>query len=80
MRTGKFCTLTWNDIDLDNRIININKTMYAKDKEESGRRYLGTTKTPGIQREVYICDSLYVVLIAYKNIQNNLKKAIWKKV
>ncbi len=79
MRTGEVFALTWDDIDLDNRIININKTVYAKDKAENGRWYLGTTKTSGSQREVYICDSLYAVLIYYKNIQNNLKKQYGKK-
>ncbi len=62
-----------------NRIIKINKTVYAKDKEESVRWYLGTTKTPSSHRQTYICDSLYAVLIAYKNIQNNLKKQYGKK-
>ena len=33
MRTGEVFVLTWNDIDLDNRIIKISKTVYAKDKE-----------------------------------------------
>lgn len=79
MRTGEVFALTWDDIDLDNRIININKTVYAKDKGKSGRWYLGTTKTPGSQREVYICDSLYAVIIDYKNIQNNLKNQYGKK-
>jgi len=79
MRTGEVFALTWDDIDLDNRIININKTVYAKDKEENGRWYLGTTKTPGSQREVCICNSLYTVLIAYKDIQDNLKKQYRKK-
>ncbi len=79
MRTSEVFALTWNDIDLDNRIIKINKTVYAKDNEENGRWHLGTTKTLGSQREVYICNSLYAVLIDYKNIQNNLKKQYGKK-
>ncbi len=79
MRTGEVFALTWNDIDLDNRIIKINKTVYVKDNEENGRWYLGTTKTSGSKRKVYICDSLYTVLIDYKNIQNNLKKQCGKK-
>ena len=74
MRTGEVFALTWEDIDLDNRIIKINKTVYAKDKEEKGRWYLGTTKTVGSQRDVYICDSLYKVLLDYKNSQDNYKK------
>lgn len=74
MRTGEVFALTWNDIDLDNRIIKISKTVYAKDKEENGRWYLGTTKTIGSQREVYICDTLYSILLNYKKLQNNYKK------
>ena len=82
MRTGEVFALTWNDIDLDNRIIKINKTIYAKDNEEKGRWYLGTTKTVGSQREVYICDSLYKVLLDYKKTQDDYKKQyskIYKK-
>lgn len=78
MRTGEVFALTWNDIDLDNRIIKISKTVYAKDKEEKGRWYLGTTKTIGSQREVYICDILYKILLDYKNTQDNYKKQYGK--
>lgn len=70
MRTGEVFALTWNDIDLDNRIIRISKTVYAKDKEDNGRWYLGTTKTIGSNREVYICDTLYEELVKYKKLQN----------
>ena len=78
MRTGEVFALTWDDIDLDNRIIKISKTVYSKDKEEKGRWYLGTTKTVGSQRDVYICDTLYKVLLDYKNTQNNYKKQYGK--
>ena len=78
MRTGEVFALTWKDIDLENRIIKINKTVYAKDKEEKGRWYLGTTKTIGSQREVYICDTLYKILLHYKKIQDNYKKQCGK--
>ena len=73
MRTGEVFALTWDDIDLENRIIKINKTVYAKDKEENGRWYLGTAKTIGSHREVYICDTLYSFLLKYKVLQNNYK-------
>ena len=79
MRTGEVFALTWNDIDLENRIIKINKTVYAKDKEKKGRWYLGTTKTAGSCREIYICDTLYLVLSNYKKIQNKYKKEYGKK-
>ena len=79
MRTGEVFALTWNDIDLENRIIKINKTVYAKDNEKKGRWYLGTTKTVGSCREVYICDTLYLVLSNYKKLQNECKKEYGKK-
>ena len=79
MRTGEVFALTWNDMDLDNRIIKINKTVYSKDQEEKGRWYLGTTKTMGSQRDVYICDTLYNILLDYKNTQDNYKKQYAKK-
>ena len=78
MRTGEVFALTWDDIDLNNRIIIISKTVYAKDKEEKGRWYLGTTKTVGSQRKVYICDSLYKVLLDYKKTQDDYKKQYGK--
>ena len=79
MRTGEVFALTQNDIDLDNRIIKINKTVYAKDRVENGRWYLGTTKTIGSSREVYICDTLYSVLSVYKKLQIKYKKEYGKK-
>lgn len=78
MRTGEVFALTWDDIDLENRIIKINKTVYAKDKEENGRWYLGTTKTIGSHREIYICDTLYSFLYKYKELQDNYKKECGK--
>lgn len=78
MRTGEVFALTWDDIDLENRIIKINKTVYAKDKEENGRWYLGTAKTMGSHREIYICDTLYSFLLKYKELQNNYKKEFCK--
>jgi len=78
MRTGEVFALTWNDIDLDKRIIKVNKTVYAKDKKENGRWYLGTTKTIGSIREVYICDTLYSVLSDYKKLQIKYKKQYGK--
>ena len=79
MRTGEVFALTWDDIDLDNRIIKINKTVYAKDNEKKGRWYLGTTKTVGSCREVYICDTLYLVLCNYQKLQNKYRKEYGKK-
>lgn len=68
-----------DDIDFENRIIKINKTVYAKDKGEKGRWYLGTTKTIGSQREVYICDTLYKIISDYRKFQDDYKKQCGKK-
>ena len=74
MRTGEVFALTWNDIDLKNRLIRINKTVYSKLKDEKGRWFLGTAKTEGSCREVYICDTLYKALCNYKKQQQLYKK------
>ena len=79
MRTGEVFDLTWNYIDLENRIIKLNKTVYAKNKNDIGRWYIGTTKTEGSEREVYICDTFYSILVNYKEQQDENKKEFGKK-
>lgn len=79
MRTGEVFALTWEDIDLDNRIIRIGKTVYSKIKNKDGRWYLGTTKTKESDRIVYICDTLYNVLIDFQTFQNNNKSSLYGK-
>lgn len=74
MRTGEVFGLTWNDIDLENRIIKVNKTVYSKPKDDTGRWFLGTTKTEGSCRELSICNTLYKALSNYKKKQKLLKK------
>lgn len=79
MRTGEVFALTWNDIDLENKIIKVNKTVYSKIKDDKGRWFLGTTKTKGSCREVFICDTLYKILSNYKEKQKALKKEYGRK-
>ena len=76
MRTGEVFALTWNDIDLKNKVINVNKTVYSKMKDDKGRWYLGMTKTDGSCREVYINETLYKALYNYKNKQNLLREEL----
>lgn len=52
--------------------------MYAKDKKENGKWYLGTTKTINEVRKVYICDTLLIALNNYKNKQDYFKKLYGK--
>ena len=79
MRTGEIFALTWDDIDLEKKIIKINKTVYSKIKDDKGRWFLGTTKTKGSCRDVFICDTLYKVLSNYKEKQKLLKKKYGRK-
>ena len=79
MRTGEVFALTWNDIDLEKKIIKINKTVYSKIKDDEGRWFLGTTKTKGSCREVFICDTLYKILSNYKEKQKLQKKKYGRK-
>ena len=79
MRTGEVFALTWDDIDFENKIIDVKHSIYDKPKDIKGRWYIGTTKTIGSSREVYICDTLYSVLSNYKNLQVKYKKEYGKK-
>ena len=74
MRTGEVCSLTWEDIDFKNRVINVKHTVYDKTKDEKGRWYIGTTKTKQGTRQVNMCETLYNALLNYKKKQQYLKK------
>ena len=74
MRTGEVLALTWDDIDLEKQIIKVNKTVYAKKSDETGRWYLGKTKTINSNREIYISDTLLRAFQKYKERQEKLKK------
>lgn len=64
MRIGEILALTSNDIDLNNRIIHVNKTL-TKDKND--KVIIGTTtKTYSGQRDVPIISALYNVLNSYE--------------
>lgn len=74
MRTGEVFALTWEDIDLENGIINIEHSVYDKPKDNLGRWFLGTTKTESGKRKINICSTLKQALINYKVRQNKLKE------
>ena len=66
MRTGEVFALTWDDVDFENRTIRVNKTVYCKIKDNKGRWFLGTTKTDGSSRIIYMSDTLYKILSKFK--------------
>ena len=74
LRTGEVCGLTWDDIDLENRLININHNVYQKDNDINERWYFGTPKTVNSIRKVHINSTLYNILVKYKNLQDYNKK------
>ncbi len=78
MRTGEVCALTWNDIDLVNRVIHISHNVYDKKKDEKGRWFLGTTKTVTGTRKVHISNTLFNALRNYQKKQFYLKNLYGK--
>lgn len=79
MRTGEVCALTWDDIDLENGIINIEHNVYDKPKDKKGRWYIGSTKTETGTRKIYIGQTLKIALQNYKNKQEYLRKLYGKR-
>ena len=74
MRTGEVFALTWNDIDFENRIINIKHNVYDKVDDVRGRWYIGTTKTFKGKRKIYMSETLCNALINFKKRQDYIKK------
>ena len=74
MRTGEVFALTWDDVDFEKRTIRVNKTVYCKIKDNKGRWFLGTTKTEGSSRIIYMSDTLYRSLSKFKGYQNINRK------
>ena len=74
MRTGEVCSLTWDDIDFTNRVINVKHTVYDKSDDGNGRWYIGTTKTKQGTRQINMSITLYNALINYRKKQQYLKK------
>lgn len=74
MRIGEVCALTWDDIDIDNGIININRTIQRIYVIENGQRrtelILDTPKTKNSIREIPISKDLLRLLKPFKKIVN----------
>ncbi len=63
IRIGEYFALTWDDIDFENGIIRIHKSLA---KNENKTLYRGDVKTPSSFREVYINDECIEVLKEWK--------------
>lgn len=74
MRIGEICALTWEDIDTDNGIINIRKTIQRiyviEDGERKTELLIDTPKTKNSIREIPISRDLLRMLKPFKKIVN----------
>ena len=73
MRPGELCALTWEDVDFENKVINVKHSVFDKKKNEKGRWYIGTTKTKSGERQIHISPTLMKALVNFKNRQMKLK-------
>lgn len=73
MRTGEVFALTWDDIDFETNTIYVRHNVYDKPKDKDGRWYIGTTKTVNGNRQVWMCETLKIALLNFKERQESLK-------
>ena len=72
LRLGEICALKWEDIDLQNRILHINRTVQRLDcvnTESTNKTILfeGSPKTIHSIREIPVPEFLYDILLSYSN-------------
>ncbi len=74
MRIGEVCALTWQDIDLAKRVINISKTIeriYIIDGDSRHTELITSTpKTQNSRREVPLSTELYKLLVPLLKVVN----------
>lgn len=74
LRVSEVFGLTWDDIDFENKIIDVKHSIYDKPKDIKGRWYIGTTKTFKGKRKIYMSETLCNALINFKKRQDYIKK------
>ena len=71
LRIGEICALTWEDIDLKNRLINVRKTVArvksTLNTDSKTCLIVDSPKTASSLRCIPICSSLYAVLSGYSS-------------
>lgn len=69
LRIGEICALTWDDIDLENRLITVRHTVTRVSLEQPGSKstlVIDSPKTPASLRTIPICSRLNEILNKYK--------------
>ena len=63
MRIGEICALKWSDIDIDNRILKVSKTLQRiYDKSTKTKIIIDSAKTVNSNREIPLADALYKII------------------
>lgn len=65
-RKGEIVALKWTDIDFDNRIIHINKTLYSKIKGLTKENVVVNNTKNSLNRDIKMSSLLYNILTDYK--------------
>ena len=72
MRVNEALSLTWDDVDFENKKIIINKTFARKNKLVSDKHhFIQTPKSKTSKREIPLCDSALKLLLKVKERNNN---------
>lgn len=75
MRIGEICGLRWEDIDLDNAEIGVNRTVeriYLNSPNEKTRLIIEEPKTVNSKRKIPLSNSLLKIVKPLKRVVNNL--------
>ena len=66
LRNGEVCSLKWSDIDFDNKLIRVSRTVFrlkeAGDNANASKLVIGLPKTPDSKREVPVTGALHDIL------------------
>ena len=65
MRLGEICALEWDDLDIENKTISVNKSV----RRENGKIVISTPKTKNSVRTIKLCDECVNLLIGLKEKQ-----------
>lgn len=75
IRIGEICALTWDDIDIENGVIHIRKTIQRIYVKENGIKktelLIDTPKTATSMRDIPMIKDLYEILKSLKKVVNN---------
>lgn len=68
LRVGEMTGLTWKDINLENRTIDVNHQFVRGDEESRTTYHIDTPKTKNGVRKVPMCEDVYELLVELKEL------------